>query len=221
MSSLIGCPFTDREYEKLPEYDVNSCACPKAMCFNTLSRTAIRDDKCNQDFDTIMSIAPGAYNLENFHSCTAGSPAIRSVQLSQPTMNINYGPGIIGERGSLVDNDSLQKFSELTNKNVINTLNERPYLTVPYMGRGIGDSNMEPVLRNGEDTFQHKPCNSLAGVTIDNFFTPMVPNLRREVQDPKHIIPEDSMKCWVRGGLPSRQIVKNMDYMKRCTKYTI
>ena len=70
-----------------------------------------------------------------------------------------------------------------------------------------------PVIRSGEDTFQQKPCNALAGVTIDNFFTPMVPCLRREVQDPKHIIPEDSMKCWVRGGLPSRQIVKNMEWI--------
>jgi hypothetical protein len=220
MTTLAGCPFNDRN-QTLPMVDVNSCACPKAMCFNTLKRTNIRSDDCNKDFDTIMSIAPGAYNLENFHSCTPGAPAARSVQLSQPTMNINFGVGYIGERGALVDNDSKVKYSELTNRNTINTLNERPYLTVPYMGRGIGDSNIEPVLRSGEDTFQHKPCNALAGVTIDNFFTPMVPCLKREIQNTKHIIPEDSMKCWVRGGLPSRQIVKNMDYMKRCTKYVI
>ena len=219
MSALSACPY--KRDVKLPRIDVESCACPKAMCFNTNVKANIHDDECNQDFDTIMSIAPGAYNLANFHSCRPGAPAARSVQLSQPTMNITMGAGNIGERGALVDNDSLAKFSELTNLNTINTLDERPYLTVPYMGRGIGDSNVEPVIRSGEDTFQQKPCNALAGVTIDNFFTPMVPCLRREVQDPKHIIPEDSMKCWVRGGLPSRQIVKNMDYMKRCKKYTI
>ena len=220
MTTLTGCPFDDRKVE-LPSTNVELCGCPTATCFDTLKKTNIKDDDCNKDFDTIMSIAPGAYNLENFHSCRAGAPAVRSVQLSQPTMNINYGVGHIGERGALVDNDSLSKFSELTNKNTINILNERPYLTVPYMGRGIGNPVIEPVLRNSEDTSQHKPCNTLAGVTIDNYFTPMVPCLKREIQDTKHIIPEDSMKCWVRGGLPSRQIIKNMDYMKRCVKYTI
>ena len=220
MSASVGCPFNDRDIQ-LPGLNVQDCACPEAVCFKTEQRTNIKSDDCNQDFDTNMSIAPGAYYLENFHSCRPGAPAARSVQLSQPNININYGVGNIGERGALVDNDSLVKYSELTNRNTINTLSERPYLTVPYMGRGIGDSNMAPVLRNGEDTFQHKPCNSLAGVTIDNMFTPMIPCLKREVQDTKHIIPEDSMKCWVRGGLPSRQIVKNMDYMKRCKKYTI
>ena len=35
-------------------------------------------------------------------------------------------------------------------------------------------------------------------------------------QNTEHIIPEDSDKTWVRGGLPSRQIMRNIDYEKRC-----
>ena len=40
-------------------------------------------------------------------------------------------------------------------------------------------------------------------------------------QDIKHIIPEDSKKDWVRGGLPSRQMVRNADYLRRCQEKTI
>jgi len=36
------------------------------------------------------------------------------------------------------------------------------------------------------------------------------------VQNTDHIIPEDSDKTWVRGGLTSRQIMRNIDYEKRC-----
>jgi len=40
--------------------------------------------------------------------------------------------------------------------------------------------------------------------------------LKSEVQNNIHIIPEDSMSSWVRGGLPSRQIARNVDYINRC-----
>ena len=43
----------------------------------------------------------------------------------------------------------------------------------------------------------------------------MLQKLDNEVQDPKNIIPEDSMDSWIRGGLPTRQIVRNIDHMKR------
>ena len=43
----------------------------------------------------------------------------------------------------------------------------------------------------------------------------MLAKLEGEVQDPKNIIPEDSMDAWVRGGLPTRQIIRNVAHMKR------
>ena len=54
-----------------------------------------------------------------------------------------------------------------------NQLFERPYLTVPYMGRGSGNSEIETKLLPGEDTNQKRQCNTLSGITIDNYFTPL------------------------------------------------
>ena len=48
----------------------------------------------------------------------------------------------------------------------------------------------------------------------------MIPKLQDEVQNPEHIIPENSMKTWVRGGLPTRQMQRNADYMRRCQEKT-
>ena len=48
----------------------------------------------------------------------------------------------------------------------------------------------------------------------------MIPKLSQEVQDTKHIVPEDSLSEWVRGGLPTRQIVRNADYLRRCQEKT-
>ena len=47
-------------------------------------------------------------------------------------------------------------------------------------------------------------------------FIPQVPCIKNNIQNPKHIVLEDSMKSWVRGGQPSRQVVRNSEWLKRC-----
>ena len=65
-------------------------------------------------------------------------------------------------------------------------------------------------------TTEQRPCNALSGASnLPYSFTPMISKLESEVQDPKNIIPEDSMDAWVRGGLPTRQIIRNVDHMRR------
>ena len=82
------------------------------------------------------------------------------------------------------------------------------------------DVDVESVIKPGNFASDDRTCNSLSGVTIGNYFTPMIPKLQDEVQNPVHIIPEDSMQSWVRGGLPSRQMQRNKDYLRRCQEKT-
>ena len=44
----------------------------------------------------------------------------------------------------------------------------------------------------------------------------MIPSLAETVQNRKHIIQEDNDQSWVRGGIPTREMVRNMDYIKNC-----
>ena len=65
-------------------------------------------------------------------------------------------------------------------------------------------------------TTEERPCNALSGsTTLPYSITPMIAKLENEVQDTKNLIPEDSMDSWVRGGLPTRQIIRNLAHMKR------
>ena len=87
------------------------------------------------------------------------------------------------------------------------------------MGRGSGDSFVESQLRMGDDTLVRKQCNTLAGINIPNVdpnHMPMIDHLKNNIQDPKHIIPHDALEGWVRGGAPSRQIVRDIEYLERC-----
>ena len=78
----------------------------------------------------------------------------------------------------LVDTDTRlrQKDDKLTNKRVINQVVERLHATTPNLSKGFYDVDVESVIRPGDFTTDQRPCGSLSGVTIGNYFTPMIPN---------------------------------------------
>lgn len=93
-------------------------------------------------------------------------------------------------------------------------LKVRPYRTVPYMGQcraPLMQPDVYSQLISGEQTRTGKGCNTLSGITIDRF-TPLVPCLRYNIQDPDHYIP----KYWVRGGMDTRAYIRNIDYLRAC-----
>ena len=97
-----------------------------------------------------------------------------------------------------------------------NQLFTRPYATVPYMGRGIGDPNIELDVLSGENTHLRRQCNVLSGVSIPHQFTPMIDHLSENVQNPVHIVEEVADAGWVRGGVPTHLVVRDADYAARC-----
>ena len=81
------------------------------------------------------------------------------------------------------------------------------------------DVDNETLLKDSSQTSVDKPCNVYSGVTLINQYTPMIPSLAETVQNRKHIIQEDNDQSWVRGGIPTREMVRNMDYIKNCNLY--
>ena len=206
--------------------NVQECAKPdtsKKNSFQTFVRANIHDDRLTVDLDSLQSQGPGLYYMDNQNGCECGLEEARSIQVSQPGINFSGGVGWIAEKGCLVDNDSdlRQDKDKLTNMRDINQVVERLFLTTPDISKGYRDVDVESVLISSDFSSDQKPCNSLAGVSIGNYFTPMIQKLSEEVQDPIHIVPEDSKADWVRGGLPTRQMVRNADYLRRCQEKTV
>ena len=184
--------------------------------FNIQGLTRLREDKCYLDTRNKHSKMSGNYSTSNFHDCVCEAPFTKELSLQQPAVNYRDGLGWTSNEGCNIDNDSkLRNASNLTNPRLIQQLHERPYLTVPYMGRGSGNICVESNLRSNEATFQNRPCNNLAGIYVDRFIT-QIPCIRENVQNAKHIIPEDNNKDWVREGQPSRQVIRNTDYLNKC-----
>jgi hypothetical protein len=183
--------------------------------FKLFSQSNLKYDSGTTTIDNEQRLGPGRRELDNMYGCECGLESARDLQLSQPAINFNAGAGWMGERGCLIDNDSALRSELLTNKNYRHQLPQQ--YNAGYFGKGAFNVDAESVIQGGNLTsFGDRACNVLSGVSIGNFYTPMIPRLSKEVQNTKHIIPEDNSKGWVRGGLNSRDMFKQLDYKQRC-----
>ena len=181
---------------------------------NVHMKTSNYDDKCFVDVHTRQSMGPGKYQVSNNNHCECGIPDVVKTATNVPMLFFRNGYGVAG---CSIDGDTklrvgkTRKFPKCPNQ-----LFTRPYLTVPYMGRGSGNMNLETQIVPGEDTSQKRQCNVLSGITIPHYFTPLIDHVKDNIQNPVHIIPEAALDGWVRGGSPSRLIVRDIDYLERC-----
>lgn len=203
---------------EIPEIQLQKCADFKVDFDPNLYKLSdIKNDPATQLTDLRQSLGVGAYYLDNMYSCQCGLENARSIQTSQPAISFDAGKGWVGENGCLVNVDSELRFHDATQLKYINQLPQRQ--NAGFFGRGDFNVDTESIIQSSEITSVDRPCNVLSGVSIDNLqpaLFPMNNRLKSEVQNNIHIIPEDSMNSWVRGGLPSRQIARNVDYINRC-----
>jgi len=177
-------------------------------------KTMSHDDKCFVDIQTRQSMGPGSYGINNHYDCECEAPTTMRNATDNVMMFFKNGHDV----GSCVIDESSnmrigasRKFPKCPNQ-----LFSRPYKTVPYMGRGAGNMVMESQITPGEDTSVKRSCNTLSGVSIPHYFTPLVPHLDYNIQNPEHIVEEVVDEGWVRGGSNSRLIVRDVDYLHRC-----
>jgi hypothetical protein len=177
-------------------------------------KTNLHDDKCYLDIQTVQSMNVGAYQLDNNYHCDCLIPETVNNATNNPLMFFKNGHDV---NPCVIDESSQLRLGK-TKKNprCPDQLFERPYLTVPFMGRGSGNTTLESQLFPGEDTSVRKECNTLSGVTIPHLFTPLIGHLAENIQNPEKLITEVAEEGWIRGGAPSRLIVRDVDYLQRC-----
>ena len=188
--------------------------CPR-LNFNKLTR--LGDDMCYNTSRNFQSYSVCDYMTTAYKDCKCAAQNVDAIAMSEPTITYRDGYGWTSVNGCNIDADStIRNAHNLTNMRYIQQLYTRPYSTVPYMGRGpLADAALETILQSGEDTSQKKQCNTLSGVYVDRF-VPLVPCLKQNIQDPIHLVEEVASRDWIRGGIPSRDIVRNTDYLKKC-----
>lgn len=176
--------------------------------FNNLGR--IGYDEHNYTQDNLMNNAHSSYTLSNHFS-----PNDREATLFQskfPTLNMK-STHQVGPHGYNVDDSTKLLSSKLTNLNCKVSLQERPFKTVPYLGKGNVDVGLENSLRFGETLREKKSSvrlNEKSFTNVDKY--PMNKKLKERANNPSYLIEESAVDGWIRGGLPSREIYKEQKY---------
>lgn len=170
--------------------------------------------KCDRDYyqsDNKQSIGSGIYQLSRSNGMNNPFD-YENIASQNPTINYSNGFG----RPQELLNDESREGRVNVYKRDTNQLFTRPFLTIPYIGKGEHKVDEESYLLSGENTKQHKQCNSLAGIFIENQFTPLVPHLKENIQNVNNLISENAQADWIRGGIDTTQITKDIDYFSRC-----
>lgn len=174
--------------------------------FDNLGR--IGADSTDNTQLTQQNIKQANYMLSNYYNeVLSGSHVDFAVQ--QPNImfsGLTHGSGL---NGSVVDIDSRLLITDPNNERPLEKLQlvERPFLTVPYLGRGSCDPSLESQLQQGEIVGDKKSVstlseNSFLGYTLFSNDEKM----GDRVKDPANTVEEAAMSGWVRGGASSREM---------------
>jgi len=183
--------------------------------FDKLSR--IGDDKCGQSEKDIQNSHFGTYTTQNYFSHYCGMKQPISFATQQP--NINYKGGIdsnVGAGGCNVGTDSDLKISTIQNRPKCRiSLQQRDYLTVPYLGKGPHNPDLETKLQQAGYSGCKKDCKQLTEVSHNNHLVDLVPSLKETIQNPHNLIEDVASNGWIRGGIPSRDLSRDKDYFNK------
>lgn len=169
--------------------------------------TRAKDDTCEVAQQIRDSAGPGSYQVTNL---VPESPAVEKVAYVNPTMLGREG---FGYNNQSIDADSRLRVDQTQagRQRCPLHVQARPFATVPFMGNGRGNADVESSLLYSEWARIERPCGTVSETFFDGQFTPLVPHLAHHIQNPANLVPEVAANGWIRGGIPSRQFVRDLN----------
>lgn len=153
------------------------------------------------------------YTLGNYFNDPSADSHIQFAT-AYPRMMFSAVNGGHGLSGAAVDADSkLVLGVEQTRSLEKLNLNTRPFITVPYLGKGSCDPALELQLLVGENSMEKKSVGTIMSKSFMDY-SMLIPDDQMEsrVKDAKHTVQEVAMDGWVRGGIMSRQLANDTHY---------
>jgi hypothetical protein len=89
----------------------------------------------------------------------------------------------------------------------------RPFATVPFLGRGSVDPILESQIQQGEGITNKRSVTRLMEKSYMKYHTtPLIPEVKQNIQNPSLMIEGMASEGWIRGGLPSRELTRDRDF---------
>ncbi len=175
--------------------------------------TGLRNDECSMDQRNVQNVQASNYMTENYYPFC---PMTNAIDFATKQANVFYnGSHQVGINGCNIDTNSELKYTKIAKPACKITLQERPFLTVPYLGRGEVDPVLERQIKAGDNQLNKKTVNPSMEVNFSekrNY--PLIDNIKNSVTNPNNLIESVADPNWVRGGLPSRDFCKKNQQSK-------
>lgn len=179
--------------------------------FNNMGR--IGNDGCCISQNDIQNSSSCSYLLQNYFSQDCSMKNAKALATSQPC--INYS-GTFGSDmcGSNIDESSKLLIGGIqTHPRSRIDLFGRPFATVPYLGRGSVDPILEAQIQQGESITNKRSVTRLTEKShLKYHTTPLIPEVKQNIQNPSLMIESMASDGWIRGGVPSRELTRDRDF---------
>ncbi len=171
------------------------------------SFTRLRDDSCDVEQRMRDSAGPGAYITRNL--VPSAMTALRT-EIPNPTLLGREG---FGFNNRAMDDDSRLRINATQEGRFRAPLHvqARPFATVPYMGKGKGQADIESSLIYSDWARVSRPCGTVTETFFTNQFTPLLPHLAAHIQSESNLVEEVAAAGWIRGGISSRFLVRDLE----------
>jgi hypothetical protein len=166
------------------------------------NKTRIGDDQCGLTQDTMMNDTAVNYMLQNYYM----SDMRKHIEFATSQVNVNYSAaGGVAHQcalgGANIDENGRLLHSAQTHPKAKISLLQRPYLTVPYLGRGPSNPTLEAQLQQSNSFNNRKSIVLTSEICLSNMHNyPLIPEIAETVSNPDYIVEK-----WTRGGDPSRK----------------
>lgn len=168
--------------------------------------THTRDDATGISSYYNQSLAPGKYATVNLvpDARQVNPLAVNNLQM--------YPREGFGANNAAIDTESvLKNQSEFKNNRCLIRQQARPFLSIPFMGTGRGNPDVESMLLHAEQVREGKDCGNLSEQGFEGVFEPLIDSVKSNIQNPRHLVPEVAADGWIRGGIPSRAYSRDMN----------
>ena len=147
------------------------------------------------------------YMLTDHFSSTLSDHHVQFA-MQQPTMNFNGLANGNGIHNAAVDKESVLKLKPTEDRPLEKLqLFSRPFVTVPYLGRGSCDPALESQLQQGEPVTEKKSVSTIMEKSFGAYsLYPTDNKMENQVKDASHTVEEAAMEGWVRGGMSTREM---------------
>ena len=173
--------------------------------FNNLGR--IGSDTTDNTQRNLQNTRVANYMLSQFFSESITDSDVKFAT-QQPTMVLNGMANGNGLSGNLIDYDSLLMIKTEQERPLERImLMPRPFTTVPYLGRGSCNPDLESQLLQGDSVSDKKSVSTIMDKSFMGYtLYPVDAEMDKKSKDSSHLVEEAALDGWTRGGVPTRDV---------------